>query len=97
MLAITGLAPPSALRKTLIRSKIGDVLVMTGLGIAMLVVIQNRYAASRSVAGRHLDVAFYDDVGRRIGDGDRRLGDAANPLQRIPESTGTSPRPVQGR
>ncbi|MBL7314951.1 isoprenylcysteine carboxylmethyltransferase family protein, partial [Escherichia coli] len=25
---------------------IGDVLVMTGLGIAMLVVIQNRYAAS---------------------------------------------------
>ncbi|AFE12494.1 hypothetical protein MRGA423_07575 [Mycobacterium tuberculosis RGTB423] len=51
----------------------------------------------RSVAGRHLDVAFYDDVGRRIGDGDRRLGDAANPLQRIPESTGTSPRPVQGR
>jgi hypothetical protein len=44
----------------------------------------------------HANVALDENVVRWIGDGYRRFGEAAKPVQRIPQSAASSPGPVQG-
>lgn len=88
---------------------IGDVLVMTGLGIAMLVVIQNRYAAStvRVEAGpdiglrRSLQNCPTPDVRRERGHDDRHTAGTGLLLGDVhprPRHTGVGvPHPRRGK
>jgi hypothetical protein len=49
----------------------------------------------RSVPGANFRVAVDHDVGGRVGDGNRGIGDTAKPCQGITQGAGASPRPVQ--